>query len=386
MWKKWARIKCHRDRWKVLRNPFLPGAVTRKKCLLHLVLIWTVSAALAMPEIVALTTVTPPELPVDTVLFTQCAPTWSERVEGVYLCTRAALLFVAPTFFMVFAYCRVLRRLNAMAQAEARSLGTFSVMRLSQLHRRLEVTRMLLSLSIVYILTYAPAYLVGVVKFALGNDVSISADARVSVSLLIHWFCYLNAAVNPFIYSLMCDRFRQLMAQGVRDVLSRCCICSSLCQESQRLPAEPYVITSQPPGTPDLISCSLASRRRSSSSSTVSTRSISVGTSNLAVDASSPIAESCSSWRLKPSSSSRTVNADKSWRIKEPLDVFFSLYPLIEEEAAHETLTLSRCHHPPAVVVRRFVSLPCVRVAGGHQGHGDFCYPDTVPIMSNQCP
>lgn len=70
----------------------------------------------------------------------------------------------------------------------------------------LDSSRLLLLLTVVYLATYLPVYVLAVAKF---HFTLADAGTRASVALLAHFLCYLNAAVNPFIYALLAPKFRR---------------------------------------------------------------------------------------------------------------------------------------------------------------------------------
>jgi hypothetical protein len=95
------------DRRLALANPFAATGATASlgKARLKLSVLWLISVILAFPEPVTLTT-TQPKLDVETILFTQCVPQWSDETDQIYVCAKAALLYLLPVAFIAGTYAK----------------------------------------------------------------------------------------------------------------------------------------------------------------------------------------------------------------------------------------------------------------------------------------
>ena len=172
---------------------------------------------LASPEPITLTTTQPGPLlqDLETILFTQCTPQWSNAVDGIYIGVKSVFLFFAPVCFIIATYVRVIRRLSRLFTKELSKNMSGSRQRLYSLERRRATTRLLIALSVIYLVSYCPVYLLG----ALKNFITITdQEVRVCIGLVVHWMCYVNAAVNPVIYCLLSNQFRE---EWVR-ILGKC--------------------------------------------------------------------------------------------------------------------------------------------------------------------
>ncbi len=85
-------------------------------------------------------------------------------------------------------------------------------LRRTQLARASDSLQLLLSLTSVYAITYLPAYVLSIAKFHISvGDV----QTRHTVALIVHWVCYLNAAVNPLLYAVVAPRFGRDLADVI---------------------------------------------------------------------------------------------------------------------------------------------------------------------------
>ncbi len=75
------------------------------KARLKLTILWLLAVIMAFPEPVTLTT-KQPKLEVSTVLFTQCAPQWSDEVDQIYVAVKAAFIYAVPVAFIVITYTK----------------------------------------------------------------------------------------------------------------------------------------------------------------------------------------------------------------------------------------------------------------------------------------
>jgi hypocretin (orexin) receptor 2 len=69
----------------------------------------TLSVVSDIPELMVLQTKPRKDLRIETHLFTQCVPTWSDRSEMTFHVMKAVLLYTLPLIFMSVAYCQIVR-------------------------------------------------------------------------------------------------------------------------------------------------------------------------------------------------------------------------------------------------------------------------------------
>lgn len=235
------------NRKKMLKNHCFTSIANPKTFKIHLAIIWFLSLVIAFPESLTLRIIKP-ELHIDTVLFTQCAPKWSQTVESVYITTKTVFQFIAPLIFLTWSYGQITRRTRFLIRFEEEAIvasqnNFIHIHRLCQLKKRHQVSKLMMALSIIYMVSYLPSCVLAIVSFFI----EVRDDkVRVSVTLLAHWMCYLNAAVNPVVYCMMCKRFREEMIGLFRKLTSsikrgRASIGPTILAENDTISVESFV-------------------------------------------------------------------------------------------------------------------------------------------------
>ncbi|KAG8233351.1 hypothetical protein J437_LFUL013789 [Ladona fulva] len=254
------------DRWYAICFP-LKFKSTTGRAKTAILIIWFVALCFDIPELVVLRT-QPKELPVETVLLTQCAPSWSPDADMAFTVAKGILLYTMPLIFMTIAYCQIVRVLwrsanipghtesRAMAAAVAAkaaagctcsnassatirccfhqgtqcggrthhggrsmSSGVSTASRRTtssvggqgvvtnanastegQLRSRRKAAKMLVAVVLMFAVCYFPVHLLGILRYII---VIPQTDEMVALSMLSHWLCYANSAVNPVIYNFM---------------------------------------------------------------------------------------------------------------------------------------------------------------------------------------
>ncbi|XP_049764398.1 orexin receptor type 2-like [Schistocerca cancellata] len=216
------------DRWYAICFPLRFNSTTnRAKTAIGI--IWFVSLAFDIPELVVLRA---RGRDWDSVLLTQCESTWSYDSEMVFHGAKSLLLYTLPLLFMSVAYYQIVRVLwrsdtipgQAQETSSRRSVsangrstnpyGTCSSRRSTvssnaatevQLRSRRKAAKMLVAVVVMFALCYLPVHLLNILRYTM--DIPQN-DATSIISMLSHWLCYANSAVNPIIYNFMSGKFR----------------------------------------------------------------------------------------------------------------------------------------------------------------------------------
>jgi hypocretin (orexin) receptor 2 len=72
---------------------------------------------------------------------------------------------------------------------------------IAQLRARRKASKMLVAVVIMFAACYFPVHALNIIRYTYTN---LNQDEIISVlSLLSHWLCYANSAINPLIYNFM---------------------------------------------------------------------------------------------------------------------------------------------------------------------------------------
>jgi len=209
------------DRWYAICSP-LQFKSTTGRAKTAIALIWVISLLLVIPELIVLDMIPPTHIRIQTVYFTDCSPTWSGSSQKTYQFVLLVLLYIAPFILMSVMYCQIVRVLwrddipgvhetrHASAPIKAASGKASTVSANSsadcQVQSRRKAAKMLMSVVVMFGVCYFPVHMLNVLRYTVGLP---NNDIVVSISLLSHWFCYINSAVNPLIYNFMSGKFRK---------------------------------------------------------------------------------------------------------------------------------------------------------------------------------
>ncbi|XP_055591099.1 orexin receptor type 2-like [Uranotaenia lowii] len=208
------------DRWYAICFP-LRYKPRPERAWRSIAVIWLIGFLSDLPEFLVLTT-RRKKLRFDIKLFTQCVATWDKDKEKTYNILKLVFLYSLPLLFMTIAYFQIVRVLwrsdTIPGHRESRNqpcgihgtrgtlncVGNTSTM--GQLRARRKAAKMLVAVVIMFAGCYFPVHMLNVARYTF--DISQSNIVAV-LSLLSHWLCYANSAINPVIYNFMSGKFRR---------------------------------------------------------------------------------------------------------------------------------------------------------------------------------
>ncbi|XP_015598583.1 orexin receptor type 2 isoform X2 [Cephus cinctus] len=203
------------DRWYAICFP-LRFKSTTGRAKTAIIIIWLLALLFDIPELLVLQTVPAAHLRVETVFFTQCAPSWSQRSEATFTIIKLILLYTGPLIFMSVAYWQIVQVLwRSDIPGHNLSARIYQVNGIpssgggnpeGQLRSRKKAAKMLVAVVVMFAVCYIPVHVISVLRHTIGLP---SNTLTITASLLAHWLCYANSAVNPLIYNFMSGKFRQ---------------------------------------------------------------------------------------------------------------------------------------------------------------------------------
>ncbi|XP_047002571.1 orexin receptor type 2-like [Schistocerca americana] len=218
------------DRWYAICFPLRFNSTTgRAKT--AIAIIWLLALAFDIPELVVLRA---RGRDWDSVLLTQCEGSWSYDSEMVFHGAKSLLLYTLPLLFMSVAYFQIVRVLwrsdnipghddhngDVISSKEAGHHATFAPSGSvgsrrvpmagnstteAQLRSRRKAAKMLVAVVAMFAICYLPVHLLNILRYTV--DIPQN-DTTSAISMLSHWLCYANSAVNPVIYNFMSGKFR----------------------------------------------------------------------------------------------------------------------------------------------------------------------------------
>jgi hypocretin (orexin) receptor 2 len=79
-----------------------------------------------IPEMIYVTTI-PQVVEIDTVLLTQCAPTWSMETDTIFVILKMVMFYLIPLLFMSVAYLQIIRVLWKSGDVPHQMMGKFKI-------------------------------------------------------------------------------------------------------------------------------------------------------------------------------------------------------------------------------------------------------------------
>lgn len=214
------------DRWYAICYP-LRFKSTAFRAKTSILIIWLMSLLLVLPEVIVLDTRRNPNLQVNVNYLTDCVPTWSDGDTTIYQLFIILILYISPFILMSIAYyqiARVLWNKNIPGSTEttirhSRTInmkhidknGTTKFQSINQncegqIRSRRKAAKMLIAVVVMFGLCYFPVHLINALRYTVGLPQS---HATTVASLISHWLCYANSAINPVIYNFMNGKFRK---------------------------------------------------------------------------------------------------------------------------------------------------------------------------------
>ncbi|XP_046739134.1 orexin receptor type 2-like isoform X1 [Diprion similis] len=201
------------DRWYAICFP-LKFKSTTSRAKTAIIIIWVVALLFDLPDLMVLQTVQH-KYRVETIFFTQCAPSWSHKSEATFIIIKLVILYTAPLLFMSIAYWQIVRVLwrSDIPGHNFSSRGSHVIATTNnpgnlegQLRSRRKAAKMLVAVVLMFAVCYFPVHLLSILRYT----VELKANQTTkTISLLAHWLCYANSAVNPLIYNFMSGKFRK---------------------------------------------------------------------------------------------------------------------------------------------------------------------------------
>ncbi|OAD62416.1 Orexin receptor type 2 [Eufriesea mexicana] len=203
------------DRWYAICFP-LRFKSTTGRAKNAIIGIWAVALLFDIPDLVVLHTVPPTHIKVNTILFTQCDISWSQKSQITFTIMKLIFLYTGPLIFMSVAYWQIVKVLwrsdipghNLPSRSSQTSRAASTGGRNPEVHlrSRRKAAKMLVTVVITFAICYFPVHLLSVLRYTttLPSNKWINA-----VSLIAHGLCYFNSAVNPLIYNFMSGKFRK---------------------------------------------------------------------------------------------------------------------------------------------------------------------------------
>ncbi|XP_060522178.1 orexin/Hypocretin receptor type 1-like [Cylas formicarius] len=208
------------DRWYAICFP-LKFKSTTGRAKTAICVIWIIALVTEIPEPIYLTAIPYSN---SYIYFTQCTVTWSNETDTAFMIVKMIFFYVLPLSLMSLAYMQIIRVLwrsgNAPHQAmnshtgsvrSGQGGGNMFAMNMNtstegQLRSRRKAAKMLVAVVVMFAFCFLPVHLLSVLRLTIKLS---NSDMNRAFSLLSHWLCYANSAINPIIYNFMSGKFRQ---------------------------------------------------------------------------------------------------------------------------------------------------------------------------------
>ncbi|XP_050402595.1 orexin receptor type 2 isoform X2 [Patella vulgata] len=203
------------ERWMAICRPlwFRQTSLRSRRIM---VVIWIVSLGVAIPDLVAMTTLKA-YAPTGKVII--CGPWWNKLQEKINILFMFVVFYVIPLLIMTFTYAKVALCLWRSASSKDDIESAAASVPRAQLMLRRKKAKMLIVVVMIFAICYLPVYMLFILK-CTGVRITISHDAFKLIVLTAHWLCYFNSAINPAIYNFMSCTFRR----EFRTACKLCCV------------------------------------------------------------------------------------------------------------------------------------------------------------------
>jgi len=265
------------DRYKAICRPLSRLSYSTLRHVLQLVSIWILSTLISLPECLVLHAVSAiKEQPcVSENVFwdlTNCIPFWSYNTGLGYGVVKTMILFINPLIIMIIIYSRIINKLwsdkvkvssdnpgdNCQTlrrnTRRSSSVGQDSSSHLNntgQCEKRKKAALMLVTLVCVFFITNLPVHLFNILVIL--NDFMIPEHYQSQVESLVahgqivgHTMCYINSAINPFIFYTMSQAFKKQFELLLR------CGCCRLRSRNEIITLTSVKMAAAPPGSANI--------------------------------------------------------------------------------------------------------------------------------------
>ncbi|GAB1859168.1 Orexin receptor type 2-like [Camponotus japonicus] len=209
------------DRWYAVCFP-LRFKSTTGRAKTAIIIIWLIALLFDIPELLVLHIV-PSSSRVQTILFTQCVWSWSQESQTTFTIVKLIFLYTVPLLFMSVAYWQIVRVLwknDIPGHNLSTRICHSTEIPLSrsgnpegQLRSRRKAAKMLVAVVITFAICFFPVHLLSILRCTMALP---SNQWTIALSLIAHWLCYFNSAVNPVIYNFMSGKFRKEFKRNFR--------------------------------------------------------------------------------------------------------------------------------------------------------------------------
>ncbi|XP_029673370.1 orexin receptor type 2-like [Formica exsecta] len=217
------------DRWYAICFP-LRFKSTTSRAKTSIIVIWLIALLFDIPELLVLHII-PSNSRVQTILFTQCVWSWSQESQATFTIVKLIFLYTVPLLFMSMTYwqiVRVLWRSDIPGHNLSTRICHSTEIPLSrsgnpegQLRSRRKAAKMLVAIVITFAICFFPVHLLSILRCTMALP---SNQWTIAFSLIAHWLCYFNSAVNPVIYNFMSGKFRKEFKRNFRRFHNKTCI------------------------------------------------------------------------------------------------------------------------------------------------------------------
>ncbi|XP_076267221.1 orexin/Hypocretin receptor type 1-like [Rhynchophorus ferrugineus] len=207
------------DRWYAICFP-LKFKSTTGRAKTAICVIWIIALACEIPEPIYL--IAKPYSNKYT-YFTQCTVTWGNKTDTICMIVKMILFYVLPLLLMSIAYIQIIRVLWRSGHAPQQSINTqtgstrsgqsvntfamnMNTSTEGQLRSRRKAAKMLVAVVAMFAFCFFPVHLLSILRLTINLS---NSEPNRAISLVSHWLCYANSAVNPIIYNFMSGKFRQ---------------------------------------------------------------------------------------------------------------------------------------------------------------------------------
>ncbi|XP_060574756.1 orexin receptor type 2-like isoform X1 [Ruditapes philippinarum] len=218
------------ERWYAICHPLrFHSTVGRARTII--IIVWTVSILLAVPELI-FSTVIPWNA--RTVLWSSCGPyLWNTRDQTIYQVFLMIAVYFVPMILMGFTYMQIALVLwrghipGASTSRNSRSRQPMlnnrhqreSTDGEDQMDGRRKAAKMLVAVVFMFGICFFPIHLYNILRYT-GSNKNMSHSAENIFVLTAHWAIFFNSCVNPVIYNFMSDKFRKEFKVAVLACLS----------------------------------------------------------------------------------------------------------------------------------------------------------------------